>query len=180
MYVFGGKHGTSTFYNDLWAYDVVANSWTKLTPAGSVPAARSSAVVAYNPGSGRAFLWGGGNATTDFNDAWAYDPPTNTWIPIPLSGPQPSARSFSDIVYDPATKTMVLFGGFENGGELQRDTWSFKPSTGAWTELDPAGTLPDARAGHSLAYATGVGKIILFGGTNDEWLYSDTWAYGVP
>jgi N-acetylneuraminic acid mutarotase len=176
MYVFGGSHG-STRYKDLWAYDVATNSWSKLTPAGSVPAARETASLAYNPNSGRAFLWGGYNGS-NLDDAWAYDPPTNTWIAIPLSGPQPSGRSFSPIVYSSVGKRMILFGGFEYGSEIHRDTWTFAPATGAWTKLSPPGDLPDARGNHALAFATSVDKVILFGGTNDYVVFNDIWAYG--
>jgi N-acetylneuraminic acid mutarotase len=176
MYVFGGRHGGSSL-GDLWAYDPAANTWTALTPAGDTPAARQTAGMAYNPGSGRAFLWGGYNGV-DLDDAWAYDPPTNQWIEIPLSGDAPAGRSFSPIVYNGKTKTMIMFGGWQYEGEIQRDTWAFKPSTGAWTELPQYGQVPDARSGHAMTYATGVKKIILFGGTNDEWLFDDLWAYG--
>jgi N-acetylneuraminic acid mutarotase len=176
MYVFGGSHG-STRFNDLWAYDPAANTWTQLTPGGSVPAAREDATMAFNPGSGRATLFGGFNGS-DLDDIVVYNPDDNVWIPLSPSGAKPSGRSFTDLVYDSAGTKAILFGGFQYDGEIQRDTWSFNPATGNWTQLSLPGDLPDARADHSMCYATGVHKWILFGGTNDEWLYDDTWAYG--
>ncbi len=176
MYVFGGSHG-STVLNDLWAYDPAANTWTQLTPGGSVPSARQNAAIAFNPGSGRATLFGG-EGSEGFGDTCVYDPDGNVWIPLSPAGAKPSERAYTALAYNSAGTRAILFGGNEHVGEIKQDTWSFNPATGNWTELSPAGELPSGRAGHCMVYAIGAHKWILFGGDNDEWLYTDTWSYG--
>lgn len=50
-------------------------------------------------------------------------------------------------------------------------------SVQAWTDLAPTGDVPAARAGHSMVYDPKTGKVLLFGGTDSEVFFDDTWAY---
>ena len=53
-----------------------------------------------------------------------------------------------------------------------------QPETGSWVRLNPAGTPPAARWGHSMVYDTAAGKAILFGGMDSGGQFlNDTWAY---
>ncbi len=86
MILFGGwdTNGTVQF-NDTWAYDPSANTWTELNPAGDVPSVRGMLDVVYDPGSGRALIFGGwGGESQAMNDLWAYDPAANTWTELRL------------------------------------------------------------------------------------------------
>ena len=101
----------------------------------------------------------------------------NTWTDLKPSGSLPAARYGSLMVYDPAKGAVVLFGGAETGRAF-KDTWAYDPATNAWTDLKPAGGLPPARAYHAMVYDSAGGKVILFGGTDDNDVgLSDTWAY---
>ena len=64
------------------------------------------------------------------------------------------------MAYDPATGTVVLFGGTGHGA-LLGDTWTWNGTT--WTQQTPA-TSPPARESASMAYDAATGTVVLFGG----------------
>lgn len=69
----------------------------------------------------------------------------------------------------------MLFGGYEQGVR-QNDLLQYRFQEFKWTNLDPMGRKPQARAGHS-ALIKG-SKLIICAGTNDENLrLNDTWVY---
>jgi N-acetylneuraminic acid mutarotase len=51
------------------------------------------------------------------------------------------------------------------------------PALVVWTDLDPAGPLPEARSGVSMVYDTAAGNVVLFGGWDPDTDFGDTWAY---
>ena len=107
----GGDSGL----NDTWAYDPAANTWAQLSPAGPVPVGRSGHVMVYDPPSGRILMFGGagGEAEVFFNDLWAFDATTNTWTELIPTGALPAGRSQPAMAYDPVTRRMILFGGWD-------------------------------------------------------------------
>jgi N-acetylneuraminic acid mutarotase len=173
--LFGGWAGTD--FNDTWAYDPVANSWTDLAPTGDVPPARHDHVMTIDTDTGLVILFGGTDAKTyeEFADTWAYDPASNTWTDLAPTGDVPPSRCLHAMVYDPATKKVILFGGSRHGGCLG-DVWAYDPAANVWTELAPTGTLPLARYGGTMVYDPGLGRCLLFGGS-DGHLMGDTWAF---
>ncbi len=64
-------------------HDPVADTWTELKPAGTLPAGRSDQAMAYVTSSARLIMFGGwlasGPNPGTINDHWTYDPETNTW-----------------------------------------------------------------------------------------------------
>jgi hypothetical protein len=87
------------------------------------------------------------------------------------------------MAYDPATRDIVLFGGYAGIGlpgtsseHYLDDTWTFNGTN--WKKLSPA-TSPPGRAGASMAYDPATRDIVLFGGnqaSNTHFL-DDTWAF---
>lgn len=83
MYVFGGfSPGSAPVrHNDLWVYETESNKWTRMSPSGSIPPARSghSAVVALN--SRKLYIFGGLGEVPHtgiqllFNDLWEFNLP---------------------------------------------------------------------------------------------------------
>ena len=61
-----------------------------------------------------------------------------------------------------------MFGGRSGSGadsvEFLNDTWAYDPVANTWTELDPSGTLPPARAMHAMACDPVANRLIVFGG----------------
>jgi hypothetical protein len=92
----------------------------------------------------------------------------------------PSARSAARMAYEPATKTMVMFGGqtaLDKGtGRTFNlgETWIW---TGLrWVQRYPA-VAPVARYAHNMVTDTIHQRIVLFGGRGDDGDLNDTWFY---
>jgi N-acetylneuraminic acid mutarotase len=186
LILFGGFNG-DIFFNDTWAYDRKANTWTNLNPSGMLPPARMLHAMAYDPVTGRVIMFGGEDRAGDspnntgglFNDTWAYDPAANTWTELKPSGALPPARSAHAMAYDSSRGLITVFGGVLDSAPDATDTWAYDSAANAWTELKPSGTLPQGRYGSSMAYDSSTDRVIMFGGFNgtlSEW-FGDTWAY---
>jgi hypothetical protein len=175
---------------DTWAYDPVANTWTELDPSGTVPPPRFSATAVHDPITGRLIVFGGGADSASvleqglepsswvLNDIWAYDPVANTWTELTPSGPLPPRRFFHAMVYDPSTRRMIMFGGMGDTGVLN-DIWAYDPAANTWIDLDPSGTLPEARYGSGMAYDSSSQRVVMFGGSvaDGSRYFNDTWVY---
>ncbi|UCE50437.1 MAG: hypothetical protein JSW47_09775 [Phycisphaerales bacterium] len=110
-----------------FALDPATNAWVDLTaknhPATCRTVARAS--MCYDPVNDQILLFGGGLATNPAGGAptWLYDCADNVWrrqelaIELPL-------RCNAPIVYDPATQSMIMFGGYNQAAALN-DTWVF-------------------------------------------------------
>jgi N-acetylneuraminic acid mutarotase len=175
--LFGGFDAAD--FNDTWAYDPAANAWTDLKPSGATPPARHDHAMAYDAGTGRMILFGGTMASTakELNDTWAYDPAANTWTDLKPAGAVPDARVGHAMAYDPVARRVILFGGSSHGGR-QGDIWAYDSDANTWTQLSPTGSTPSARYGCPLAYDSGLGKVLLVGGSDGHFVtMHETWAY---
>ena len=151
--------------------------WTKLFTPGDMPAARSHHAMVYDPTTDRTILFGGSNRNGKFDDTWAFDLASKSWTKLATSS-GPSARDRSQMVYNSAAGDIILFGG-SDASEDRNDLWAFDAKSKAWTELKPAGVLPQARQGHSMVYEPNTGRVLVFGGLSDDTgeLLNDLWAY---
>lgn len=82
----------------------------------------------------------------------------------------PSARGEATMVYDAATRQMVLFGG----DTLVGDTWMWDGQD--WLRQQPA-TSPPGRSNAAMAYDEARGEVVLFGGGRPGILLGDTWTW---
>ncbi len=48
LIMFGGFDGTETRFGDTWAYDPAANTWSELSPTGTLPPARAGSQMVYD------------------------------------------------------------------------------------------------------------------------------------
>jgi N-acetylneuraminic acid mutarotase len=176
LILFGGWNGRTEF-NDTWAYDPAANTWTELHPTGDLPAPRDSQAMVYDPVDGLVVLFGGWSQTAEFNDTWLYDPAANTWTNAGPAGELPSRRALHQIVYDSKTGRVVLFGGGTTGNVARNDTWIYNPAANTWNPVTPAGSQPAARTGFAMAYDSTGGKVFLFGGSDRAAFFNDVWVY---
>jgi hypothetical protein len=78
------------------------------------------------------------------------------------------------MAYDPATGSVLLFGGVAGGTDWLGDTWSWNGLD--WNELSPA-MAPSVRTGASMTYDSATGNVLLFGGYNSTGFLSDTWSW---
>lgn len=75
-FVFGG-YSAGSFYNDIWMYDPILDSWLEKTPLPSVGRSGSSCFVI-----GDTVYIIGGKTATDYaiDEVWAYNMVTDNWI----------------------------------------------------------------------------------------------------
>jgi len=92
LYTFGGFNTSFMPMNDMWSFDFRTNVWTQLTPNTNDPTAPGPRFVyqmQVNPNNNRIYIFGGNlrdggaiGVTTQYNDTWAFDIATNTWIQV--------------------------------------------------------------------------------------------------
>jgi len=97
---------------------------------------------------------------------------TANWTQL-FPAASPSARSYVAMTYDPASKMVVLFGGFGDTGYLN-DTWTFDGTT--WTKVETA-SAPGPRTNAQMAYDRRTRQVVLFGGYDGSRNLGDTWLW---
>ena len=101
--------------------------------------------MAYDQDSNVVVMFGGFGTGSHLADTWALDMKTMAWKNMqPVVAP--SARAAATMVYDHATKQMILFGGFGLGHSISsNETWSYKYPDNQWAEIQTNGA-PSERA----------------------------------
>lgn len=171
----GGKYDydldTKCFYfstaNTTFKYDPEARVWTDLRrktgPEGTLGGVLLWSSMCYDREAKAFVLFGGGNIQTQRGDpgTWTFTPESRLWQRVDAAN-QPPQRANSRLVYDPANKLTVLFGG-DQLNALVSDTWVYSSTGKGWTELKPK-IAPSPRAGHALLWLPKAKKILLLGG----------------
>ncbi|KIJ65005.1 hypothetical protein HYDPIDRAFT_27741 [Hydnomerulius pinastri MD-312] len=199
LYLFGGLV-RETARNDLYLFSTRDLSATLVQTAGEVPSPRvghASALV-----SSVLIVWGGDTKTDPMTDPadkqddglYLLNLVSKEWTRVTMYGPSPAGR-YGHAVTMVGTKFFV-FGG-QVDGEFLNDLWSFDLNTRKsrlacvldsvswtlrtqtqWELCQPAGPeKPAQRTGH--VCVTHGDRIIVFGGTDGQYHYNDTWAYDV-
>jgi hypothetical protein len=133
------------------------------TELASGPPARIHQGAIWDAARQRILMFGGvGDAS--YNDLWAYYPATREWTELIATGDIPSTRSGHTAIFDPATGTMIVYGGWN--GDTLNDTYSLNCSTLAWTRLADG---PGARSEHAAIYRSANHSMIVSGGINTGW-----------
>jgi len=171
----GQKYGydpdTKAFYfyagGSTFQYDPASRQWKDMAPP-THPEKELGGILlwssmCYDSGAKKFVLFGGGNIQTDRGDpnTWTYSPSENKWAQAnPYRSPQPRANS--RLVFDPANKKVVLFGG-DRLDRLTSDTWTYDTGGEIWQPLRPA-VSPSPRAGHAMLWLPKAKKVLLLGG----------------
>jgi hypothetical protein len=165
-----------------WTFDLVARTWTPLSPAGDVPPPAASRRVALKSGQKLAFFFAGYESNTaDDNDLYRFDysvsPPSFT--KLTQTNPPP-ARELHAFAYDDMSDTFVAFGGVSAAGRVFGDTWTMKLSGDAatWTQQKIMGPTPR----YGFFYAMSASKLYVWSGAQGTASINpaaDTWAYDV-
>lgn len=171
--MFGGYAG-ATLYNDTWAYDPGANTWTNISTS-SAPSPRYFHAMAYDGASDKVVLFGGYHGILPaMGDTWAFNPGSNTWTE--MSPPTaPAGRYSHTMACDSRGGGVVIFGGYLGTWPLLGDTWRYNYTSGTWTDRNPSGA-PSARYEQTMAYDSLRGLMVMFGGLNSTYM-ADTWTY---
>jgi len=185
--LFGGiSTDGRSIYGDTWTWD---GAWHAATPASS-PSPRQGPAMAFDESAGDIVLFGGSSfpfeAGAAFGDTWTWNGTNWTQQFPPVS---PSPRVWSNMVYDPVNKRVLLFGGSDTpgGDDAFNDTWAWDGIRKTWTELHPIAS-PSGRATNPLVYNPATKTVVLFGGVttnltplNDTWTWNGTnWEQQFP
>ncbi|MBT8493343.1 MAG: hypothetical protein KJO07_09830 [Deltaproteobacteria bacterium] len=187
MLLFGGRFraagtgGAYTLYDDLWAFDFGARTWTELDAGGSGPSPRIFATSVYDPGADKLYLFGGSTSTDGAfldpsDEVWSYS--GGTWTLETTAGTAPSSRVFHAYTYDPQRNRLVVFGG-QVGDFVSPslgDLYALDLSTMTWSQLD-SGTGPSGRFLGMLTYDSDQDLYLMMGGHADPGVANDVWAF---
>ncbi len=87
-------------------------------------------------------------------------------------------RVESAMVWDPTRGVFVLYGGRDRNWDLRPEIWEWSPNSRAWrVGADASRPNPGARGSHVMVWDTGRERMILFGGTDFDRYFNDTWAF---
>lgn len=174
FYLFGGASNDSIF-DDIWWFDFSATAWQSLQPAaGPTPAPRTGTSGVIDD-AGRFVISHGRDDRQLYDDTWAFDPGTSSWIDLsPAPDERPMARSDHALLALPGYGLILLTGGCSDGtGPCpQGDAWVFDPIAGSWTDITPD-VGPTPRTGSVLGQLGGV--LLTVGGLTDLGPESDVW-----
>ncbi|MFP4058422.1 MAG: hypothetical protein ACLF0G_16260 [Candidatus Brocadiia bacterium] len=132
-------NGGATF-----ALDPASHTWSRLapetTPTACEPLAWAS--LCYDPVNDEVLLFGGGLAMNPDGGAhtWLYDPGANAWRRPDLEV-EPPLRCNAPIVYDAASRSMVMFGGYDQQA-ARNDTWVYRCAPRRWERREPRPSPP--------------------------------------
>lgn len=161
-YLFAGR-GNGSDLGDLWAYDLTADAWDRLDPAGERPGPRRDQTAVWIDGLGLV-VFGGRTDSGMLDDFWAYDPSANAWRTIDVAGPRPGARSGACVAARVDGRFWLL-GGLSADGSVLADTWEYDPGSSTWTHR-PA--ISEELAGRSSAacWWTVDDRFVVYGGAS--------------
>jgi hypothetical protein len=159
MIIWSGQ-GVS-FYNDVWAFDIVSESWSEFTPPDPKPNIRYGTAAVFDPLARDLVTFAGFTNQGRFDDTWRFDVENVAWINVTPAQGNPLERCLHSASYDSLNHRMIMYGG-QNAGPLG-DIWAFDLTQNTWTELSP----PNSPAGRFFAtniYDIRNHRAIIFGG----------------
>ncbi|WP_455392935.1 Kelch repeat-containing protein [[Eubacterium] cellulosolvens] len=171
--IFGGKN-FPTYYNDIWIYDVSANSWIEKKPTGVKPSPRTYISMAPIAGTDKVLMFGGNYSQP--METWVYDLSDNKWTKMMKL---PSTLRGSEFAPICGTNKVLFFGGWTTW--YSNETWIFDLNggpQGGWENITHLTPLL-FRYRHGMASVDNTNKIVLFGGAigQNPWSSDDTWVF---
>ena len=206
MIVFGGTLGVgNTFTDEVWVLENANGmgdtpNWSQLSPTGGpVPVADHTGV--YDAASNRLMIVFGGCGPAPLGcffdeQLWVLENAnglggTPNWTQFVPAGDIPHVRGPLEVVYDPTSNRIMLFGGSTSTGRTN-NVWVLSNANGteasapAWTQLSPNGVAPIGRDANSVVYNPATNRMTVFGGRvfggscpgscttlNDVWVLTD-------
>jgi hypothetical protein len=117
--------------------------------------------------------------------AQAADDASLTWNQLSPTQSLPARAGFAT-AYDPISKKVLIFGGYNTSGQQLGETWTFDGTS--WEKVSTQ-SAPGPRSAASMAYDSRTHKVVLFGGflgftfLNDTWVWdgaTSTWTQASP
>ncbi len=187
MTIYGGDAGGAGL-GDTWVLSHANGTggtpeWTKLSPSGTAPSARTGQSATYDPSTDRMTVFGGIANGLTLSDSWVLTSANGighpAWSLIPVTGTAPSV-AYHSAVYDQALNEAYVFAGTSSADKLTTNSHAFTlygangiTKTGSrWILGGPA-----VRYSQSAFYDTATNSLFVFGGqhaqTNID--FSDYW-----
>jgi hypothetical protein len=171
MIIFGGTTTGSDYLNDIYRYNIAANSWSATPAGGTAPAGRRDHYGMALPSPSTVAYFFGGFSGTARNDVIKYDANAHGWVNPNAAGTPPSIRydhsvSFLSIASAP---TAFIFGGTD-GTTANADIKKYAVGSDNWSNTPSLGTAPSARSGHT-SIGTNAGIVYIFGGVSGAGTY---------
>lgn len=146
-------------------YSITGTAQAERTVVPDLGGRRQTAAV-YDPADNSVFLFGGRDADVRYNDLRRLDCSTGQWSELSPQGELPPETCGHAAVYDPANRTMLVFGGYTDG---EKASWKYDIGTNTWTRLT---RVPDTVGnGSMVGELTAVyydGCVYVFGGFDSE------------
>lgn len=171
--MFGGFDEIN-YLRETWTWNGTA--WTKLSKDAAAPKPRCLTAMFFDPISQRTLLFGGigrptsDDAVTRYGDMWAFE--GTKWVELKPSK-IPAARYGPAVGYDPATNSVVMFGGKDANEIYINEQWEWNGTL--WAQTSPA-SLPSPRMNGSLAVDPSSGKLTMFGGWSGYY-HQEIWTW---
>ena len=125
LLVFGGMRDTSTWCDEILAYDLEKRVWTR---AGTMPFARARFGLAVL--DGRVWIAGGCDASGRYAETWVFDPKTNAFT---RKADLPQARDRLSLVA--LDGSLWALGGEGPDGKASASCWRYNLSENTWTRM---------------------------------------------
>jgi hypothetical protein len=123
--LFGGQTDSNPYLGDTWKFTFsetpAGNAWTEIVTE-QAPSPRNLFSMVWDDERQRTLVFGGRAKSGSTNDVWAFDSASGRWSEVATQGEPPSARSGHDAVWLPGRRSMVVFGGQDDGGDRD-DLW---------------------------------------------------------
>jgi hypothetical protein len=150
-----------------------ALAWARHETDG--PAAREDHTWTLDAAGDVAYLFGGRDGGTAFDDTWAFDLRDDSWTRL-APAPAPPARFGHEAAWVEGIG-LVIFAGQADPQSFFNDLWAYDPASDAWAELPAGGAPPVPRYGSCAAVGPDGRLWISHGFTQEGARFSDTRAY---
>jgi hypothetical protein len=156
-----------------------SGTWARIGMDGAAPEPREDHTWTVDGAGREAWLFGGRDGDTVFDELWAFDLRAGSWRILDVTGGAPAARFGHEAAWLPG-RGLVVFGG-QRGTTFFDDLWLFEPDgdgvSGSWRLLPPGGGAPVARYGSCSGIGPDGRLWISHGFTSDGARFADTLAY---
>ncbi|OCF30994.1 hypothetical protein I316_07401 [Kwoniella heveanensis BCC8398] len=178
MLIFGGLVHERV-RNDLWSMDIKNCSTLLVQTRGDAPMPRVGHASAM---ADRIMIVWGGDTKVNVDDPqdeglYILDLRSQEWTKVPVARGPVGRYGHAVCLIE---GKFYVFGG-QADGAFMNDLWMYdlkqlSGSSHRWEQIRYAGPPPPSRTGHILV-AGNNGKLYLFGGTDGNYHYNDTWAF---